>query len=70
MVKFDGAVLKITTPESKPLYDSYCDEISVAVACAATAVRGRSCINHRAEATPEPDCCCCCLEKTPTGLEM
>ena len=42
MVKFDGAIIKITRRQNlgfqkktKPLYDSRCDETSVAVACAA-----------------------------------
>ena len=44
--------------KSKPLYDSRCDETSVAVACATAATaRGASCINYRAEAATEPDCC-------------
>ena len=52
--------------KSKLLYDSRCDETSVAIACAVAAAtaaaRGRSCINHRAEASTEPDYC---LEKLP-----
>ena len=50
------------------MYDSRGDETSAAVACAAAAAtaaaaaaaaaaRGRSCINHRAEASTEPNCC-------------
>ena len=49
-----------------PLYESRCDETSVAVACAASAAtaaaKGRIGINHRAEASSESDCC---LAKTP-----
>ena len=39
------------------MYDSCCDETSVAVACAAAAAaaRGRSCINHRNKAVWGPD---------------
>ena len=64
-----------STPESKPMYDSRCDETSGAVdyaaaavaAAAAAAARGRSCINHRVQASTDS---CCCFGKTPTCLEM
>ena len=57
-----------STPESKPLYDSRCDETSATVSCAAAAAsaasaaasaapaRGIRCISHRAEASTETDC--------------
>ena len=67
MVQFDASILEFRK-KSKPLYDSRGDRISAAVACAAAAAataaaaaaaaaRGRSYINHRAEASTERDCC-------------